>query len=202
MKKRFLTAVILAAAAALIALGGCEQQGDVEEGGWTYSVKDAPIYDGTTQDSSAITGVSGQVMLFNGDMGYDGTLVVGTLTDGLLTFTLPDTVPESKLTAYFADSEEYGTVAPLNHNVFRVVGLAVFDDDEQFLGDLGCDSLATQSVITFLYSKEPLTVAVDDVMDIEAVRGWNCILVDMLTDFVENGSPPPDAKWFFFPARA
>jgi hypothetical protein len=198
MKKQ-ITAAILAAVTALIALGGCEQQGDVGEGGWTYSVKNAPIYDSIVLGSSAITGVSGHVMLSNNDMVYDGTLVVGTLTDGLLTFALPDTVPESKLTAYFAHFEDNGTVDPMDHNVFLPWSLEVYDDDEQYLGDLNCGSWATQSAIQFLYSKAQLTVAVDDVMDIEAVRGWNCILMDMLTDFVENGSPPPDAKWVYHP---
>jgi hypothetical protein len=195
MKKRVMAAAILAAAAAIL-LGGCDQQGDDVERGWTYSVKDAPIYD-VELPTSAITGVSGEVQLYKRGGEYDETLVVGTLTDGLLTFALPDTVPESKLTAYFEQFADYGTVDPLGHKVFFAMALEVYDD-EQLLGELQLYAKATETDIYFLYSKEPLTVAVDDYFDIEAASGWNCILFSPV-GALKNGSPPPDAKWVYSP---
>lgn len=201
MKKRFLSAAVLAAfMAAIILFGGCPTEAETEDGGsWELSIAEVQVYD----SRDALVSETGTVRLYVDD-GEGGrrvsTIEVGQVIDGLLTLELPGTVPDTELSALFYDWKDDGTVDPLDHLALWAWGFEVYDDGrEQSLGRLYWENAASK--VNFLYSKAPLTVYFDDpgkfCYSFEAVSGWNCILRDDRTQTVINGSPPPDAKWIF-----
>jgi hypothetical protein len=206
MKKRFLTTVILAAAATIL-IGGCEQQGageDGERGGnFSGTVTDEQVYVGGepftepgTYTLRMYAFIEGTYLPYGDD--------VGTFADGKLSFTLPDTIEEGALTAVFDEFSEGSIGNPPDYKALFVPNLWVYDGDEAFIGRLFYGGEETS--ISFLYSPGPFTVTgVDsnnDVnLEIAVGTGWNTVLWDDNDGSCIIGTPPTGAEWQFLSMR-
>ena len=210
MKKRFMTAAALTLlVAAFTTLGGCKlffgQGGGDDEGSaepWTYSVSGAQVVSwvgGPGGGYQNVTTLSGTLRFITADgMGELSALEVGTVTNGLIEFSLPEEMPSGDLDAIFAlyaDLDE-AIVDPLSHQAFWAWGLDVYDGAVH-KGSLYYRPQPSGQVLTFLYSEQPLTVTVED-FDFQAAPGWNCLLHNESLSTV-NSNLLENAKWVFSP---
>ena len=193
-----LPAVLLTALLAALTLGGCPAEADEPER-WSFSVTNAQVY-GTDRTTHAT--VSGDLRFqYINPSGADtvSATVVGSITDGRVTFALPDPVDSSELAPIFAAFAGTGTVDPPSHHALFALGFKIYNGSE-YLGDL--QYRTNSGGVGFLYSEEPLTVVVVDPdghesFDLRAASGWNCLLFN--GEGMVTGNLPPDAKWVFMP---
>jgi hypothetical protein len=207
MKKSFLTAVILAAAAAFVLFAGCGQPGSDEgigngRGSFPSLIKSEQVYIPETGKPAPAEG-NYTVKMYAGTeegAGLPYGDVVGTLIKGQLTFTLPDLIDERGLTeAVFDYFGENYTVNPKVYKAKLLMGLAVFDGDK-YIGKVTYGYPGSD--IYFLYSPEPLTVNVpvdaktgsDTPTKVAFEAGWNTFFLKGAASIV--GTPPAEAKWY------
>lgn len=203
MKSRFLTAAAFAACITVLTVfGGCASPDskDSEAAHWSFSAIDVQVYD---YDDNEITDLTGTLRLYpqnpHGSVPA-AAAPVGSITNGRISFALPNTIDDSELRAVYAYLEDEGTVEPVAHQVFYAAGLKVYNGANEYLGNLIYRIPLTRAA--FLYSTGPLTVQYDpntkNGFSFEAVRGWNCLIYSPAHGHI-NGSPPEGARWVFTP---
>jgi hypothetical protein len=209
MKKRFLSTVILAAAATIL-IGGCEQQGSGEDGerggNFSGSMTNQQVY---LSDGNTVPATGTYTLNMAGRSKEGGLQVqnddVGKVIDGKLTLTLPASIKTKELWAVFGEQgvDLEGTVNPADYKVFFVEYFAVYDDNIEYIGKLHYRAKdGPETSVPFLYCPMPLTISAVELnknldVDFSVGTGWNTLLIT--GDTMTAGVPPPDAKWYFSP---
>ena len=232
MKQQFTAAAVAAALmtalATLLALNGCDQPGsDDETPDYTAPlvVTNKPVSQPNTGEGGgapqAATGISGTLKPVNmdGTISYHGS--VGSMTNGVLTLSLPTQMPDIYLGAVFtaptqqletetvaplprASTPTTTTITPAAHQAFWVMGFDVYESYIK-IGRLLAMETGTggvPSVITFAYSKEPVTVegaiatGTDSAVgNFQTGSGWNYL--KLAWSQLTRISPPSEISWFY-----